>query len=132
MKTVRLKDNIVVEIIPEYALPVEKWYGPAFAKQCMEAPDEVEQNWLYDPETGSFSEPVSPEPETTTPAQQREQAYNDQPVIEWDGDMLTVTQAATKWQYYAAEGSAKADELQVLIAAAKQAVRAQFPDEERG
>lgn len=62
MKTVRLKDNIVVEIIPEYALPVEKWYGAAFAEQCMEAPDEVEQHWVYDPDTGTFSEPVEPEP----------------------------------------------------------------------
>lgn len=72
-------------------------------------------------------EPVTPE---LTPAQQREQAYNDQPVIEWEGDMLTVTQAAQKWQYYAAEGSTKAEDLQALIAAAKQTIREQFPDEE--
>lgn len=129
MKTVRLKDNVVVEIIPEYALPVEKWYGAAFAEQCMEAPDEVEQNWVYDPETGTFSEPIKIEAELN-PTQQREQAYNTLPIIEWDGEMLTVTQAATKWQYYAAEGSTKADELQVLIAAAKQSIREQYPDEE--
>lgn len=55
MKTVRIKDNIVAEIIPEYALPVEKWYGAAFAAQCMEAPDEAEQGWVYDPATGTFS-----------------------------------------------------------------------------
>lgn len=58
MKTVRLKDNIVAEVIPEYALPVEKWYGAAFAAQCMEAPDEAEQGWVYDPATGAFSAPV--------------------------------------------------------------------------
>lgn len=58
MKTVKLKDNIVAEVIPEYALPVEKWYGAAFAAQCMEAPDEAEQGWVYDPETGAFSAPV--------------------------------------------------------------------------
>lgn len=127
MKTVRLKDNIVVEIIPEYALPVEKWYGSAFAEQCLEAPDEVEQNWAYNPETGAFS--VSVEPEPLTPAQQRETAYNTQPIIEWEDKQLTVTQAATKWQYYAAEGSTKADEVQALIAAAKQAIREQYPDE---
>ena len=74
-------------------------------------------------------EPVAPE---LTPAQQREQAYNTQPIIEWDGEVLTVTQAATKWQYYAAEGSEKANELQVLIADAKQTIREQYPDEERG
>lgn len=63
MKTVRLDKNVVVEIIPEYALPVETWYGEKFAAQCMEAPDEVEQGWVYDPESGTFSEPVPYEPE---------------------------------------------------------------------
>lgn len=58
MKTVRLKDNIVVEVIPDYALPVEKWYGAGFAAQCVDAPDEVEQLWVYDPATGAFSAPV--------------------------------------------------------------------------
>ena len=55
MKTVLLKENVVYEIIPDYALPVEKWYGFEFATQCINAPDEVEQNWVYDPETGRFS-----------------------------------------------------------------------------
>ena len=29
-----------------------------------------------------------------TPAQQREQAYNTQPIVEWHGQLLTVTEAA--------------------------------------
>lgn len=62
MKTVRIEDGIVVEVIPEYALPVDKWYGAAFAAQCMEAPDEVEQHWTYDPKTGTWAEP-KPEPD---------------------------------------------------------------------
>lgn len=62
MKTVKLKGNIVAEVIPEYALPVEKWYGGEFAAQCVEAPDNVDQRWGYDPETGEFSEPTEPEP----------------------------------------------------------------------
>ena len=66
----------------------------------------------------------------TNPSEQRETAYNTQPLIEWDGETLTVTQAAQKWQYYAAEGSARADELQALIATAKQTIREQYPDEE--
>lgn len=77
-------------------------------------------------------EPVEPVAPVLTPAEQREQAYNTQPLVEWDGETLTVTQAATKWQYYAAEGSEKAGELQVLIAAAKHTIREQYPDEERG
>lgn len=64
MKTVRLKNNIVFEIIPDYALPVEKWYGADFAAMCMEVPDEVDQHWVYDPETSTFSPPpMPPEPE---------------------------------------------------------------------
>lgn len=74
--------------------------------------------------------PVPEAEETTlTPAQQREDAYNTEAVIEWDGEMLTITQAATKWQYYAAEGSDKAVELQTLIATAKQTIREKHPDE---
>ena len=71
-----------------------------------------------------------PEPEAPTPAQKREDAYNTQPIVEWEGEPLTITQAATKWQYYAAEGSDKADELQELIATAKQTIRIHYPDKE--
>ena len=53
---VRVKNGIVVEIIPEYALPVEKWYGVDFARECVEAPDEVEQGWWYDANSGEFSQ----------------------------------------------------------------------------
>ena len=73
---------------------------------------------------------IDDERNATTPAEQREEAYNTRPIVAWEGEQLTVTQAAQKWQYYAAEGSAKADELQVLIAAAKQTIREQYPDEE--
>ena len=55
--TVRIKRNIVVEKIPDYALPVAKWYGEEFAKQCVEAPEDVKCGMVYDPETNTFSEP---------------------------------------------------------------------------
>ena len=58
---VRLENNVVVESIPDYALPVEKWYGADFAAQCVEAPDEVEQGWVYDADTDTFA-PPGPEP----------------------------------------------------------------------
>ena len=71
-----------------------------------------------------------PEPEITSPAKQREEAYNTQAIIPWDGEMLTVTQASQKWQYYAAEGNTeKTDELTALIAEAKAKIREQYPDE---
>lgn len=48
MKTVRLIGSKVVEIIPNYATPVEKWYGAVFAASCRDdAPDEVAQGWTY-------------------------------------------------------------------------------------
>lgn len=128
MKTVRLKDNVVAEIIPEYAMPVEKWYGAAFAEHCKEAPDEVAEGWVYNPDNETFIEPVNGE---ITAAERREDAYNNLALIAWGGDLLSVTQAALQWQYYAAEGdSAKTDELTGLIAAAKQYIRTQFPEEE--
>lgn len=72
-----------------------------------------------------------PTPRELTPAEHRELAYNTVACIEWDGDMLTVTQAAQQWAYYAAEGRIdKTDALTTLIAAAKQAIRAQYPDGE--
>lgn len=57
MKTVRLENNLVAEIIPESALPVEKWYGSEFAERCFEAPDDVVQGWKYNAETKTFSDP---------------------------------------------------------------------------
>ena len=68
MKTVRVIDNVVREIIPDYALPVARWYGPRFAQECREAPEGVEQGWVYDPVTGLFSEP-GPEPEPAPTAE---------------------------------------------------------------
>lgn len=66
-----------------------------------------------------------------TPAEQREQAYNTEPCVPWDGSMLTVTEAAQRWAYYAAEGNAaKTDALTALIAAAKAEIRGKWPDKE--
>lgn len=57
MKTVRLENSIVVEIIPECALPVDKWYGAEFASKCVEAPYDIAQGWKYNAETKTFSDP---------------------------------------------------------------------------
>lgn len=63
------------------------------------------------------------------PAELREQAYNTDQTIPWCGAMLTVTEAAQQWAYYAAEGrSDKTDALTALIAAAKAEIRAKYPD----
>jgi hypothetical protein len=59
----------------------------------------------------------------------REKAYNTKKIISWENEMITVTEAAQKWQYYAAEGSEKAQELTNLICIAKEAIRLKYPDE---
>ena len=72
-----------------------------------------------------------PKPEKPTPAQLREEAYNNKAVIPWESSMITVTEASQKWQYYAAEGDIdKTDELTAMIAEAKASIRGQYPDEE--
>ena len=67
-----------------------------------------------------------------SPAEQREQAYNTEKIISWGGESLTVTEAATLWSYYAAEGSDKAAELTALIVTAKADIRERYPDEQVG
>ena len=58
-------ENTVQEIIPDIdpvfpGVPIEDRYTPDFVARLIRVPDSVavEQNWLYDPETGEFSEPV--------------------------------------------------------------------------
>ena len=71
MKTVYLnEDNTVREIIPEYALPPEKWYSEAFARRCVEVQDDVEQGWRYNPETGQAT-PDNRPPWTCWPSTRR-------------------------------------------------------------
>lgn len=77
----------------------------------------------------SMTAGTMPEPEPVTPAQQREEAYNTEKIIEWEGNLLTVTEAAQLWQYYAAEGNGKANVLTELIAQAKATIREKYPDE---
>ena len=68
-----------------------------------------------------------------TPSELREQAYNTDQTIPWDGSMLTVTEAAQQWAYYAAEGRTdKTDALTVRIAAAKAEIRVKYPDNAGG
>ena len=90
---------------------------------------EVDGHVVTNITAGIIPEP-EPKPETT-PAQQRENAYNTKPCVAWDDTMLTVTEASQKWQYYAAEGNTtKTDELTALIAEAKETIRNLYPDKE--
>ena len=63
------ENNTVTEIIPDEnpifpGVPIEQRYAPDFVAKLLHFPDETEvaQNWVYDPETKTFSEPPKPEP----------------------------------------------------------------------
>lgn len=60
----------------------------------------------------------------------RERMYETEKCITYAGELLTVDEANKRWQEYQAEGNAKAAELTALIAAAKAAIRDQYPDEQ--
>lgn len=58
MRIVRVVDSYVREIIPEDATPIENWYPDWFCNQCVEADDEVQQNWYYNGENFYEKVPV--------------------------------------------------------------------------
>lgn len=66
-----------------------------------------------------------------TAAELREQAYETEKLIEWDGDMLTVDEANKMFLRYDAEGyMEKSAALTTLIAHAKAEIRARYADVE--
>lgn len=73
-----------------------------------------------------------PQPEPVlTPKEQREQAYETEPLIEYEGEEITVDEANKLFLQYSAEGNTqKYMDLQILIGRAKADVRARFPDKE--
>lgn len=80
--------------------------------------------WIYNPETQVV------EPRYSTAIQLREIAYENEAIIEWKGDMITVDAANRLWSAYTAEGKVSvAQELTALIAEAKQKIREMYPDE---
>ena len=64
-----IKNNIATEVIPEEdenfpGIPIEARYTAEFVASLLHVEDgtEVQQNWIYDPETETFSAPPKPEP----------------------------------------------------------------------
>lgn len=64
-----------------------------------------------------------------TNAELREKAYETEKLVNFENEILTVDEANKKWQEYQAEGNTKSTELTVLISAAKNRIREQYPDE---
>lgn len=63
------ESNYVAEIIPDEdpifpGIPIEARYAPDFVAKLLHVADDtaVKQNQVYDPETGTFSDPPVPEP----------------------------------------------------------------------
>lgn len=80
-----IESNTVREIIPDIdpvfpGVPIEERYAPDFVSRLIHVPDDtpVDQNWLYDPETGKFSEPVA---EVPAPEPMEEGAPSASPMI---------------------------------------------------
>lgn len=78
--------SIVQEIVPDEdpvfpGVPVSDRYAPDFVARLKHFDDgmEVEQNWVYDPDTGTFSAPAAPEPEPgeTIPTADLDAAYRE-------------------------------------------------------
>lgn len=67
--------------------------------------------------------------ENPTPQEQREQAYELTPLIEWEDKVITVDQANVIFLRYFAESNPKAEAIRPLIIAAKQSIRQMYPDE---
>lgn len=92
-------------------------------KQMRQMTAEEEQKWAKERERFLISKLQS------NPSELREQEYNMEPCVPWGGDMLTVTEAAQQWSYYAAEGNTvKMNALTALIAEAKAEIRTKYPD----
>lgn len=59
MKIVQIINDAVWEIMPVETLEeLAAVFPTEITERCVEAPDEVEQNWVYDSENGIFSEPT--------------------------------------------------------------------------
>lgn len=125
MKYILLNDdNAVAEIIPEEnpdlpGFPVEERYAPDFIAQLLPVEDgvEVEQNWVYDPETASFAPPSVEGAET-------EEGAADTPATVSILDGMTVAQL----KEYAANndidlgGATKKADIRAAIEAGKETV----------
>ena len=67
MQVVRLQNGVVKEALPVSSLAdAIKYYGNGqennFTRSCAVVPDEVQQGWIHDPESGEFSPPPEPGP----------------------------------------------------------------------
>ena len=83
-------------------------------------------SWLFT----NTPKQVQPEPPVLTPRERREQSYETEPLIEYEGEQITVDEANKLFLQYSAEGNnSKYSQLQQLICAAKTTIRNTYPDD---
>lgn len=66
--------------------------------------------------------------EIIIPSIQRENAYNNDKIIEWENNLITVDEANKIYYNYFVENNPKAEEIQILIIAAKSDIREMYPN----
>ena len=123
MKVARIYENIIQEIIPSYALPVEQWYGETFASFCEEVPDVAQVGWIKKDDI--WMENIQ------TNAEIREYEYETRKCIEWQDKYITIDESNKMYCEYMIENRTDiTNELQQKIITAKQAIREEYPDEQ--
>ena len=88
-------------------------------------------NGTYEDGNYIIIETPMPEVIVLTPAQQREQAYQNDKVIEWQGEMLTCDEARLNRMsaYYYSGQTDKLAQLQQLWLDARESIQNKYPDE---
>ena len=87
--------------------------------------------WVMENGSWLFTNQPAPQPVSEPTAKElREEAYETEDIIEYDGTVLTVDEANKLYMSYLAEGNnSKCSQLQQLICEAKTTIRNTYPDD---
>lgn len=98
-----------------------------FTKIAYLAVGDSAENWTL--ATDAEKEQAEQEDAPTSPADLRRQAYANERLIEWEGELITVDVANGLYLAYIAENdTAKSSELTAKIQTAKNKIRENYPD----
>lgn len=122
--------NVIVEDSVIVTISVDKEVFP----MAIEAPDDIMCGDTYT--NGKFQRvAIRPDPIVLTPQELREQAYESMTykgdgfaLITWENQNLTVDKARKIFLEYLSEGNEKTNNIQPLIATAKEYIRNLYPD----
>lgn len=123
MKYCRLENKVIVEIFTYN--PFEWIPNESFLENCLEVEDNTEIKCGFIYEDGNFKDP-----DIKTQQEKRQESYEQDEIISWQDEMITVDSANTIYVNYFAEDNEKASEIKVLIKEAKETIREKYPDME--